>query len=100
MHHIIHTLLPRRIAIRIEEPKRVIRTTVHRQIHLTDIIIDRRRRLGPAERAFVVAVADAELVVVARERLQARGFHFHRVVDVAGRVGSAAGDGVGEVFGE
>lgn len=98
MHHIIHTLLPSRIAIRIKKPKRVIRTTIHRQIHPTNIIIHIRRRLGPPKRTLLVAIADAELVVITRERFQAGSFHFHRVVDVAGRVGAAAGDDFREIF--
>lgn len=97
MHNIIHTILPNRISIRIEEAKRIVRTTVHRQIDLAHVIIDPRRRLGPAERALLVAVANIELVVIPRERPQARSLNLDRVVDIAGSIRRPAGFDVSEV---
>ena len=86
MDHIIHTLLPYGIAIRVEEAERIIRTAVDSHIDLGDFVIHHRHRFRPAKRALVVAIANVELVVVARISFEARRFDLHRVIDIAGSI--------------
>lgn len=91
MNDIIHTILSNRVAVSIKVTERVIRTIIHSHVDLVDfIVVHFRRRLGPAERAFVVAIAYVELVEISSVGLEISGFDFHGVVDVAGSVSFAA----------
>jgi len=89
VNHKIDRILPRRVAIRIEETEGVVGTAVYCKTNFGNMVVHGWRSLGLAHDALLVAVADIELVEVSCERLQAGGFNLDSVVDVTAGVCTA-----------
>jgi len=67
VNNIIDAILASRVAVGIEEAKRIVSTAIHGHVDLADMVVDMRHGLGPTKRARVIAVAYVEAVVVTRE---------------------------------
>lgn len=70
MKDIIYRIFPRRMPVCVKIGKRVVAARINREANFCDQIMRLRRRFRATYRAFEIRVADTELVVILRVRLE------------------------------
>lgn len=98
MDNIVDVIFACSIAVSIEETGREVGAGIDCESHACHVVVVLWSSLRPANRALHIAIANAELVVVLRKRLEPRSLHFNRVVDIRGSVRLALGYNFAQVF--
>ena len=80
MQHIVHRVFTGWIAKSVEEPKRKVAAGINGETNLGDQVIGCGRRLGTANWAGDVGIADTELVIIRRVGAEVLGFHLFQSV--------------------
>lgn len=96
--HVVHAILPRRVAVRIEETEGVVGAAIYREADIGDMIVSSGSGFRSADWAGLVAIAHFEPVVVPCEWGKPARFNLHSVVNVAAGVDATLADGILEIL--